>query len=610
VILLLIDVIFLTERGFIMLYLESRKVVFKEKKDEFFNVGFDISSENNFLVGFSDLMYSYSDKKEDHHVQKMFLTISSSIVEKNKIRVSVSADMYDKNQKNRAENCSSSYIIISVFAFSKDEQLSKNKAKALTSFSMSYEDTDHHLQEYGASASLQSCYMQDQHDDHRVSDEIPVRTITLPKNTDISKIKRDDIKSHAVFVDGFAVKKLKSDCHVNITGINVTANHNVVNANFIFKDNGGDQVLADIGSYVKATVLYMTKDNKLAVYSHDFQARKDSAAKLDDVKTEFDKLGTDGIKENWSGQLYSGTDMTGKLWQKSHIQGFASYTDSNKRVFSHSYLGNYGYLIFSYSKKTDYIKIPTLDKGFNHPGGIQAIGDYLLVPCETDDDSHIRLYDMSLIKSDLPPEPCPQFDIYRSAKAACAGITKYKDKFGEWFLLAVCNSGTVKEGTCDFYKAKAEVSLPECKFTKISECPMTTISGPYRENYDVQDINLVTQTMKNVTDDSEELFMVVFATIEVVPYVGTFEDRAVLITIKPKVEEKITEYTKNEYDGIESISFLEDKYCRAKHANPIGTLGVHFRYGAALEVKEDRIVLYATGRNFSGGDVLCNYFVK
>lgn len=586
-----------------MLYLQSKKVNLNASEE--FDVGFHIKPNAGFLVGFSDLIYTYSDKK-DHHVKEIALEINSSIIGTNKIRVNVNADMID-NGKNQSKTCEDSYITISVFAFSDDELISTDRVTALTAFKVGYGDTDHHLQEYGASVNLKSSYMQDQHDDDRATGTVTGMYIDLPKSIDASALKPDDIKCQAVFISGFAIKKNESDCHVLTTGINVSANYTSISTKCIFKDNHGDQQLSQIGSYARATVLYLTKNGNLAVFIPDKYRRNDDAVKLDDVPNHFENINADGIKEYWPGHLDSGS-ITTKLGQKSHIQGFASYTNLNIRVFSHSYLSDYGFLIFSYPNSSNYIKIPTCNNTFNHPGGVQSIGDYLLVPCEkcdSNNESYIRLYDMSLLKLNLPPEPCEQFQIHRNSEnATAAGITKYEDIYGKWYLLVVLNWGI-----CDFYKAKADKPLPDCEFIHVSRRDMGEIWDPYGKGYDVQCINLVTQSRTEQTDTTEKVYMIAFATKESGGPAGTFEDHAILISICPKVEKEIKPYDCTN-EGLDCICFVQDKHIYCKHNEAVGKLGVHFRYGAALEVKDKKLVLYATGRNFSNGKVLCNYFVE
>ena len=586
-----------------MLYLSTKKMGLNATED--FLVDFVINSENQYLVGFSDLVYVYSDGK-DHHVKEFSLNITSSIIQPNKIRVAVNADMID-NSKNQSKTAKDSYIKISIFAISNDEPLSTEKATSLTSFKVGYGNTDHHLQEYGAEVQPPTSWLQDQHADQRVLGTADGKNILLPKNINAAKLKPSDIKSQAIFLKGFGIKKAKSDCHILKTGVIVSTNHTSFAKQYIFKDNSGEQSLSVSETYADAYALYITNDGKLATFPFDDQKKTDDVNKLNDVPGSFKSISPDGVKENWPGVLDAGSVLS-DLWKVSHSQGFASYTDLNLRVFSHSLEGDYGYLIFSNYKTSKFVKIATYDKDFNHPGGIQSIGDYLLVPCEkikNDNKSRVRLYDMSPLKANLPPQPCDKLPIgeRENDSATAAGITKYRDKFGEWFLIVVCNWGI-----CDFYKAKADKPLPECQFVRISRKNMRSIWDPKGRGYDVQCLNLLTQNKVNSQDDREKTYMIAFATKDLNGPLGSYEDHAMLISITPKIEETIRPYEESKYDGIECTSLVEDKHMRTKHSATPDKLGVHFRYGAALEVKNNKLVLYATGRNFTNGNVLCNFF--
>ena len=588
-----------------MFYLQTKKMSLNSTEE--FTTDFEIISvrgEHRYLVGISELVYAYPDT--DHQVQGFSLNISSYLSNSKTICVTVKADMYDRNDKNHAQACKDSYVNVSVFAFSSDIVIiRKNEVTTLGKFDVAYSNTDHKLQAFGAAVEPPLSYLQDQHDSNRVNGSAGGYTFSLPDYINVSELKSDDIKSHAVFLKGFGIKKKESDCNVLKTGVIVSVKYMDITKQYIFKDKQGDQALSEIGTHADAFALYITKDGRLAFFSFDRPERDDNARKLNNVRESFDHIVATGVIKRWPGVLDSGSKLSDK-WKVSHIQGFSSYTEQNLQVFSHSLEGDCGYLIFS-KYPSDFTQISTYDKGFNHPGGIQAIGDYLLVPCEKINDenkSYIRLYDMSPLKSGQTPKPCEQFCIYRDdRKATAAGITKYADLYGNWFLIVICNWGT-----CDFYKAKANKDLPDCNFIHVASIDMSSTWDPDKRGYDVQCLNLVTQNKTAPSDNAEQIFMTAFATKLIgTELTGTYEDHAVLISIIPEIEEVIKPYEKDVYNGIK-CSFICDKHLETRHNATPGTLGVHFRYGAALEVKDDKLVLYATGRNFTGGDVLCNFF--
>lgn len=556
-----------------MIFLESCTVkVAPLVIEKIFDVGFNVN-EDRFLVGFSKFVYGY-DGNKDHNVREIFLELKSDIIESTKIKVSILGVMFD-NSKNEAFG----EIGISVFAFSEDEVLSNTKITAITRFRTGYKNKDHHLQAYGANSIS---FLHDASGHHQDINDATQKDVFLPIFTDATYLEPKNIASQAAFISEFSIEKEESDCCVKRTGLQAHINHPHCTVDFIFDDKHKEQKLSSSATRASVQVLYKTTEKKLALSLHKEREY-----------LPFMNIKPVGNKEPWAGWHDSGS------WAMSHIQGFASYTDLNIRVFSHSDdSSKFGYLIFSYPGSPKYVEIATYDSGFNHPGGIQTIDNYLLVPCEKCGDkdiygSYIRLYDMSSLKLGTPPTVCKDFVIHREKdNATAAGITKYRDCYGEWYLIVILN-----RGVCDFYKSKADRSLPQCDFKHISRRDMRSAwSG-----YDVQCINLLTEA--NDKNLPERVFMIAFATKEVA---ATFEDHALLMTVIPKVEKDVVPF-ENEHDGIADIIMLNDRHFTCQHSS-VGQLGVHFRFGAALEVKKDKLVLYATGRNFTDGEVLCNFF--
>jgi hypothetical protein len=67
---------------------------------------------------------------------------------------------------------------------------------------------------------------------------------------------------------------------------------------------------------------------------------------------------------------------------ESHVQGVARY--GNYLLLSHNNKGySQGFIIVLNMKSMKMVhKIDTPDEHYNHPGGMQVIGDYLMVPVE------------------------------------------------------------------------------------------------------------------------------------------------------------------------------------------------------------------------------------
>ncbi len=81
------------------------------------------------------------------------------------------------------------------------------------------------------------------------------------------------------------------------------------------------------------------------------------------------------------------------------------------------------------------------DNSYNHPGGIQVIGDYLLIPIQTQDykQSKIQLWDISPLKTGSTAITCIDGDYIPNSNSKRAGGIGIAN-LGSTFLVVVCDN--------------------------------------------------------------------------------------------------------------------------------------------------------------------------
>ena len=210
-------------------------------------------------------------------------------------------------------------------------------------------------------------------------------------------------------------------------------------------------------------------------------------------------------------------------------------------------------------------------QNWQHPGGVQSIGDYLLVPSEHDNQAHIALYDMRTL-SVQELRRVETFDLTVEHKAGALGITSYKDADGtEYYLLLVAHLDG-ENSVYHAYRAPAANGLEQATFEKVGSFPL---------DKDFQGFGLVTEA------ETGKVYMIGLWS----PSEGaTFADYAYLYELN----------TQNWTLG----EALEERHLTSQGGFP-GVMGVHFRYGAGVLVTPDQnLMLYASERNTVLGSVL------
>jgi hypothetical protein len=293
--------------------------------------------------------------------------------------------------------------------------------------------------------------------------------------------------------------------------------------------------------------------------------------KVPDVPSAFGAVSKNGVRHSYSGEPWVAN------MAESHVQGVAPY--SNYFVLTHN---NKGYskglmLVINRTSQKLVQEFDTPEEHYNHPGGCQRIGSYLAVALENSEatDSYIHFYDLSVM-SDSKRPMLLSYRIHRPGRGAGGvGITNFTDAAGaERYVLAV-----VDKGTLELYQSNPRtLGDPAIDFTLVGRTEKA--DGGYSE-------------VCLVTDVNQQLYMVGFATHDLG---GSNEDYADLYSVAP---------------DLTTVTKLKARHMYTEHGVLVGMDGVHFRWGAGLQVRNDlSLEFFATQRNFVGGKFYSNTFRK
>jgi len=201
------------------------------------------------------------------------------------------------------------------------------------------------------------------------------------------------------------------------------------------------------------------------------------------------------------------------------------------------------------------------DRG--HAGGCQEIGSYLVVgieTCKTFEDGGVWLYSIDDLKDHGPRK---LRNLVKGSKGCGgAGITEFRrDGKSHWLLAAMDN------GDLDFYVSNGKpLEHPECEFSRSFNARM------HGEDSSSSTVSLITES-------EGDIYLVGFVWHET-----TSEDRAVV-------------YKVDHNSG--SIERVRNTHLFTEHGTIKLNTGVHFRYGAGLNLRDEkRFNLYATQRRF------------
>lgn len=256
------------------------------------------------------------------------------------------------------------------------------------------------------------------------------------------------------------------------------------------------------------------------------------------------------------------------VFEYSYVRGVASYNDYIIMTHSESINPKTGSLIILNQKSNKIVNIINTPVEYNHPGGIQQIGNFLAVSLEhhldpPQKDASIRFYDLRNLSDTQPPILLEKPIIYRNNKKARAvGITTYKENGIDKFLVAVCDRCSV-----DFYKSNGKLlSDPQCIFEFINSCKLS----PGADNLCL------------ITDREEKVYMVCFRSDRSGDSCDDYVDLHLIDTSTMAIE--VSKY---------NIHFISD------HKMLLSFMGVHFMNGAGIRIlSPQNIEVLATQRYF------------
>jgi len=320
----------------------------------------------------------------------------------------------------------------------------------------------------------------------------------------------------------------------------------------------------------------------------------------------FDQLSTDGVKYvmEGAGSLPEDFQRPNLLSPTSkwfcHIQGFGQYYDN--LIVSHNASKNsrYGYFVVSKEGKRlghhydAYYENPGDDRKFNHTGGFQTIGDYLVIGIETPDyeNSIIALYDIkdlnpSCGESSAGPRYVKLLRGPHPQNCLAVGITDFKitrDGVTKNYFLMITHETTGPEGSrFSCYLAQGD--------------DITTADFHWRfthrggvNNY--QGFSLLTEDI-GTGQDHASIYIVAPYTTDVAGRPTT--DRCDLWQLNLSGNFDGTPIN-NMQKIVSGMHFVTHSFTSVAGQN------VHFRWGCSVEILgPDRIRLLVSERNFSRG---------
>lgn len=299
--------------------------------------------------------------------------------------------------------------------------------------------------------------------------------------------------------------------------------------------------------------------------------------KVNDVISAFENLPETGKHEKIKNLHYFSNIGS------EHIQGYTRYRNNEKiyYIFSHNTTGDYGYLLISIGKDDKSPQTIKLEKDWKHPGGIQAIGRYIFIPCEKEKESQIFIFDMETEKF-VEPSTMIAFE----HEGSCLGITDYEENGTNYYFLLVGDHEK-------YYGYRAEVpsNMSQLKFESLGSINLKD-KGYKNKKMNCQGIGLVTDSK------DKNIYM-----IGLMSYtsLATYDDWAYVIRIT---------INENADKNGNKITAKKIKERHLKNDGGIsGVAGSHFRWGAGIAITpEGELEILTTSRNIIAGTKLDTTF--
>ncbi len=285
--------------------------------------------------------------------------------------------------------------------------------------------------------------------------------------------------------------------------------------------------------------------------------------KLENVPQSFARINPDGTFAQYKHLPYYADILS------AHIQGFTkTYVDGKEySLFTNgSSYTKYGLLIRKPDLDSKQYKKVKMPSNMNHPGGIQAIAQFVFVPCEYKPESALHIIDVS--QDNLPVVKT----LYFAHAASSCGITDFEYMGKTRYILAI-NANP----KCYFYISEdtETTDITEMSFEELGQLELNKFSG---KDDDFEGLGLVTDVNNNI------FLIALFSREEY----ATLADYAMLLGIK-KIE------------GHDNFQ-IEGEYYETKHLISHGAVGgkdgVHFRWGNGIYISEQQgLCIVGTARN-------------
>lgn len=236
---------------------------------------------------------------------------------------------------------------------------------------------------------------------------------------------------------------------------------------------------------------------------------------------------------------------------ESHLQGIALYGNyylicQNRHDHSEGKLYFFG---VDDNKFVTSMHLPTSsaadghDHDYNHPGGMQVIGDYLVIPLQTQDysKSKVQLWDLTPLKSGSCEIKPISYDFLPDSNDKRVGAIGMAS-LASGFLIAACNNSKVhfyqSSGT-DIRTARFDYLFSsEMEHSASETCLLTDASGVYLISFWIKD------------------------------RAGEYSDHASL-------------YSVDLQSGAPQMTLLQSTHFITRH-DALGLFGVHFRWGSGI----------------------------
>lgn len=280
--------------------------------------------------------------------------------------------------------------------------------------------------------------------------------------------------------------------------------------------------------------------------------------------------------------------------QISHFQGIIHYKDL--AVVSHNNEGqDTGFLLIMDTEHEDGLRVETPQNGdyFNHPGGLQAIGDYFALAVEDykHHNSRIYFYDMRKMSTKTAPTLLA-YSIDRTGHgAASVGITNYTaSNSKEKYLIAVHEGA----GKIDFYGADMVDDFQNVRFRVLAQSILIPPYPDGRTNPDDSDDGMLYSSLSLLADQSGKVYM-----LGLISSNGHEEDYMELFQVVFDGD-KPTEIIRVPNDNNPNYKFREVEMERGHWPGP---MGVHFRWGSGIEIlSQETIRVWATEQHITTAD--------